>query len=101
MGIVIPRPGKNKAIYSSCSPQLNLCIIRGFRNGIRESAGSHPLREVQVIECVAGRGVRDDRFFDYKENYKGQIKFFQVKSSKKSVVRLAFVTNAAIVLLPR
>jgi alpha-N-arabinofuranosidase len=44
MGIVIPRPGKNKAIYSSCSPQPNLCIIRGFRNGIRESAGSHPLR---------------------------------------------------------
>jgi len=28
------------------------------------------------IECVAGRGIKDDRFFDFKENYKGQITFF-------------------------
>ncbi|HWD91394.1 MAG TPA: molybdenum cofactor biosysynthesis protein [Verrucomicrobiae bacterium] len=28
------------------------------------------------IECLAGRGIRDDRFFDYRENYKGQITFF-------------------------
>jgi hypothetical protein len=32
--------------------------------------------EVAEIECVAGRGLRGDRFFDYKENYKGQITFF-------------------------
>lgn len=29
-----------------------------------------------MIECVAGRGVRGDRFFDYKEDHKGQITFF-------------------------
>ena len=28
------------------------------------------------IECVAGRGIRGDRFFDYKDAYKGQITFF-------------------------
>jgi MOSC domain-containing protein YiiM len=39
-------------------------------------AGSNPLQEFSVIECVAGRGVRGDRFFDYKEDYKGQITFF-------------------------
>ncbi len=38
--------------------------------------GEHPLIEVQQIECVAGRGIRGDRFFDFKENYKGQITFF-------------------------
>lgn len=27
----------------------------------------------QEIECVAGRGLRGDRFFDYKEDYKGQL----------------------------
>jgi MOSC domain-containing protein YiiM len=32
--------------------------------------------EVSAIDCVAGRGVWGDRFFDYKENYKGQITFF-------------------------
>ncbi len=34
------------------------------------------LREVTEIECVAGRGIRGDRFYDYKDNYKGQITFF-------------------------
>ena len=34
---------------------------------------------VEFIECVAGRGIRGDRFFDYKENYKGQITFFALE----------------------
>jgi MOSC domain-containing protein YiiM len=38
--------------------------------------GEHMLREVETIECVAGRGVRGDRFFDYRADYKGQITFF-------------------------
>jgi MOSC domain-containing protein YiiM len=41
-----------------------------------QAAGKNPLLELAVIECVAGRGVRGDRFFDYKEDYKGQITFF-------------------------
>lgn len=40
------------------------------------AAGEHPLLEQDQIECVAGRGIRGDRFFDFKENYKGQITFF-------------------------
>jgi MOSC domain-containing protein YiiM len=39
-------------------------------------AGKSPVTEVEQIECVAGRGIRGDRFFDYRENYKGQITFF-------------------------
>jgi len=35
-----------------------------------------PLQEVDRIECVAGHGIRGDRFYDYRENYKGQITFF-------------------------
>jgi MOSC domain len=41
-----------------------------------EEAGKSPLYEVDEIECVAGHGVRGDRFFDYSEDYKGQITFF-------------------------
>lgn len=44
-----------------------------------EPAGATPLRLVDVLECVAGRGVRGDRFFDYRENYKGQITFFSLE----------------------
>lgn len=41
-----------------------------------ESAGDHPMLEAESIECLAGRGIRGDRFFDYKPDYKGQITFF-------------------------
>ena len=36
----------------------------------------YPLVDVPQIECVAGRGIRGDRFYDYRDNYKGQITFF-------------------------
>jgi len=37
---------------------------------------AHPIMAVEQIECVAGRGIRDDRYFDHKPDYKGQITFF-------------------------
>ena len=41
--------------------------------------GEHPIVAVEQVECVAGRGLRGDRFFDYKEDYKGQITFFSME----------------------
>ena len=41
--------------------------------------GTSPIIEVQEAECVAGRGIRGDRFFDYREDYKGQITFFAIE----------------------
>ena len=41
-----------------------------------QPAGNHPTVEVAEVECVAGRGLKGDRFFDFKENYKGQATFF-------------------------
>jgi MOSC domain-containing protein YiiM len=38
--------------------------------------GAHPILEVTEIECLAGRGIRGDRFLDYRPDYKGQITFF-------------------------
>ena len=32
--------------------------------------------ECQELECVAGQGIKGDRFFGYRPNYKGQITFF-------------------------
>ena len=34
---------------------------------------------VAEVECVAGRGLKGDRFFDFKENYKGQVTFFSAE----------------------
>jgi MOSC domain-containing protein YiiM len=44
-----------------------------------QPAGENSVVEVDQAECVAGRGIRGDRFFDFKENYKGQITFFSVE----------------------
>ena len=38
----------------------------------------YPMIEVPTIECVAGRGIRGDRYFDFKDDYKGQITFFSL-----------------------
>lgn len=40
---------------------------------------NHPAIEVSLVECVAGRGIRGDRFFDYQDDYKGQITFFSLE----------------------
>lgn len=44
-----------------------------------QPAGGHPMVELERVECVAGQGLRGDRFFDFKENYKGQITFFALE----------------------
>jgi MOSC domain-containing protein YiiM len=66
----IPQPG--------CMEVRRLYIAPGHnffgRHG--QPPAENPIVEIAEIECVAGRGLRGDRFFDYKENYKGQITFF-------------------------
>lgn len=44
-----------------------------------QPAGENPIVEVSHLDCVAGRGIRGDRFFDFKQNYKGQITFFSLE----------------------
>jgi MOSC domain-containing protein YiiM len=44
-----------------------------------QEPGANPNSEVAQIECVAGRGIQGDRFFDYSDDYKGQITFFSME----------------------
>jgi MOSC domain-containing protein len=39
----------------------------------------YPMIELPTIECAAGRGIRGDRYFDFKDDYKGQITFFSLE----------------------
>ena len=45
-----------------------------------QPAGAHQVVAVDEIECVAGRGINGDRFFDHQANYKGQITFFELEA---------------------
>jgi MOSC domain-containing protein YiiM len=39
-------------------------------------AGAHASVAVAQVECIAGKGLLGDRYFDHKKDYKGQITFF-------------------------
>ena len=44
------------------------------RYGLERKA--HEVHAVDSVKCVAGSGLEGDRFFDYKEDFKGQVTFF-------------------------
>jgi MOSC domain-containing protein YiiM len=36
----------------------------------------HGIKKFDSVECLAGRGLKGDRYLDHKEDFKGQITFF-------------------------
>jgi MOSC domain-containing protein YiiM len=36
----------------------------------------HGIEKVDTVECLAGRGIVNDRYLDHEEDFKGQITFF-------------------------
>lgn len=63
-----------------------------------QTPGNHPVRECDRVECVAGRGIRGDRFFDYRPDYKGAITFFswEVFQSLLQALQLPPDTSPAV-----
>lgn len=59
-----------------------------------QPVGQSPATEVDAVECVAGRGLRGDRFFDYKEDYKGQITFFSGEVYEELCARLGLAETS-------
>ena len=57
---------------------LHMFVSDGHNYVGRHGKGSmdYQIEDAPLIECVAGRGIRGDRYFDHKENFKGQITFF-------------------------
>jgi MOSC domain-containing protein YiiM len=57
-----------------------------------------PLVEVEQVECVAGHGIRGDRFFGYRDDYKGQITFFSHEVFEKLTAHFGLKDKSAGVL---
>ena len=57
---------------------LEIWISEGndFRGRHELGRLNHGIRGVQEVECVAGMGLRGDRYFGYKPDFKGQVTFF-------------------------
>ena len=56
--------------------QIFLSPGHNFFGHYGQPAGDHETVEVEDAQCVSGKGLLGDRFFDYKENYEGQVTFF-------------------------
>lgn len=55
---------------------IYICPAHHFKQHEAGMPGTTETVDVERVECVAGRGLRGDRYFDYLEDYKGQITFF-------------------------
>ena len=61
--------GQIRVVQIFISPGHNFYGHKG------KSPGEHPTHEVKQVECVAGKGLRGDRFFDFKEDSISQVSF--------------------------
>lgn len=54
---------------------LNLFISEGhdFKGRFGKGRLNHGASSVDTVECVAGRGLVGDRYFDFVDDYKGQL----------------------------
>lgn len=57
---------------------LDIVISPGhdFRGRHGEGRMEHGVVRLEEVECVAGMGLRGDRYFGYKPDFKGQVTFF-------------------------
>ena len=80
--------------------QLYISAGHNFFGHHGREPDQHLAIEVQSVDCIAGRGIRDDRFFDYKKSYKGQITFFAVEVFEE-LCRALNIPNASTSSLRR
>ena len=57
---------------------LEIWISAGndFRGHHGMPRGQHGIEKIAEVECVAGMGLKGDRYFGYKADFKGQVTFF-------------------------
>ena len=69
---------------------LHIFISHGHDYWGRQGEGrmQHGITSVPEVECVAGQGLRGDRYFGYRADFKGQVTFFAAEAV--SEIREAF-----------
>ena len=59
-----------------------------FVGHYQKPPGTHAMTEVQEITCVAGKGIVGDRYFGFRDSYKGQITFFEQEAHEELCAQL-------------
>ncbi len=47
-----------------------------FKGHHGKPRGNHPVHSPDSVDCIAGKGLVGDRYFEYKENFRGQVTLF-------------------------
>jgi len=81
-----------KILHLYVSPEHNFYGHHG------KPPGDTPMQEVPFVECVSGKGIPGDRFFEYKPDYKGQITFFSQKIYQDLCERFQVFDKSPMVL---
>ncbi|MFP6886784.1 MAG: MOSC domain-containing protein [Opitutales bacterium] len=62
-----------------------------FRGRHGKDRENNPVSSEEIVECVTGQGIRGDRYFGFKKNYKAQVTFFD--EAVHQAVRAEFGTS--------
>lgn len=71
--------GREKTDLPEWDAEIREMFISGghdFRGRHGLGRRQHDISSINEVECVAGMGLKGDRYFAMKEDYKGQISFF-------------------------
>ena len=70
------RPGAEVPAWQAELLEIWISPGNDFRGHHGMGRGDHGIQSVAEVECVAGMGLRGDRYFGYKPDFKGQVTFF-------------------------
>ena len=56
--------------------KIFISTAHNFQGYHGRDPGVEPTQDVHEVECVKGAGLKGDRFFNHKPDFKGQITFF-------------------------
>lgn len=75
----IPSDPSDPSVVPAMQAQLHAIYLsegHDFRGRHGRQRLEHGITEVAQVECVAGMGLRGDRYFGHKADFKGQVTFF-------------------------
>ncbi len=77
-----PAPAEESGVPECPGRLLKIYISPGHDYWGRQGEGrlQSGVQEVKEVKCVAGMGLRGDRYFGYRPDFKGQVTFFEMRT---------------------
>lgn len=73
-----PDPGIDR--WDAVLEEIWISPGNDFRGHFGGARGEHGITRVPTVECVGGLGLKGDRYFGYRPDFKGQVTFFAAET---------------------